>query len=466
MSNVSLNDRIDEHIENHFDEYVEDLRRLIAQPSVSATGEGVQECAQLLVELLDDYGFDETQVVESPGMPCVISKAYVGSDPDNDSPTMLIYGHFDTQPADEDAWDKPPFEPTIVDGPDGRPRIHARGAGDNKGNHFAHLCAVESLRDIDGVPLNIILFLDGEEESGSPHMEQIVRENKHLLEEADREFKTDGSIHESGRPLIKLGSRGLTTVKIRARGANRDLHSGHYGGSVPNPAWELIRVFDSMKDDDGYVTIEGFYDDVKEMTVEDRQALERIPVNEEQLKEDLDIDRFIPGPADSHLEGQMYYPTLNIAGFSAGYTGDGFKTVLPGEARAHVDMRLVVDQDADDIFEKFRRHIESHSSDLVDIEINQEGSRNPNRTPLDSPYLPAVTSAVEDAWGSEPIIYPSSGASGPHDVFEEVLGLQAIGMGYANADERQHSPHETMDLHCFKNGIRTSARVFRNLATT
>jgi acetylornithine deacetylase/succinyl-diaminopimelate desuccinylase-like protein len=464
MSDNSLLREVDEHIDDNFETYVEDLRRLIAQPSVSATGEGVRECAELLVELLDEYGFDESHIVESPGMPCVISRAYVNHDPDNEYPTMLIYGHFDTQPVDEDAWDNPPFEPTIIDGPDGRPRIHARGSGDNKGNHFAHLCAVRSLRAVDDIPLNIILFLDGEEESGSPHMEQIVTENKHLLEDADREFKTDGSIHESGRPMIKLGSRGLTTVKMSAEGANRDLHSGHFGGSVPNPAWELVRILDSMKDENGYVTIEGFYEDVKEMTEEDKKALEKIPEDDEQVKADLDIDHFIPGPADSHLEGQMYYPTLNIAGFSAGYTGDGFKTVLPHEAKVHIDMRLVVDQDADDIFEKFEQHVENHSSDLVDITVRQEGSRNPNRTPLDSKYIPAVTSAVEEAWGVEPIIYPSSGASGPHDVFEDVLGLQAVGMGYANADERQHSPEETMAIHCFQNGIHTSVRVFANFA--
>lgn len=455
---------LDERIENHFDEYVEDLRRLIAQPSVSATGEGVEECAELLSELLSEYGFDETHIVESPGMPCVISKAYVDHDPNNDLPTMLIYGHFDTQPVDEEQWDTPPFEPTIIEGPDGRPRIHARGAGDNKGNHFAHLCAVEAYRALDDIPLNITIFLDGEEESGSPHMEQIVTENKALLEDADREFKTDGSIHESGRPIIKLGSRGLVTVKMKARGANRDLHSGHYGGSVPNPAWELVHLFETMKAEDDGVAIEGFYDNVREITEEDRAALDDIPVDEEEVKEDLDIDQFVLGRAGSHLEGQMYYPTLNIAGFSAGYTGDGFKTVLPGEAKAHVDMRLVADQDAHDILDKFKRHVEDHCSDAVDIEIESHGTRNPNRTPLDSPYIPPVAEAVQDAWGVDPIIYPSSGASGPHDVFEDILGLQAVGMGYANADERQHSPDETMALHCFKNGIRTSTRVFNNLA--
>lgn len=456
-----MDSEVEKYISDHEEEFVEDLKRLIAQPSVSASGEGIEECTQLLEELCDRYGFNETHILESEGHPYVVSRAFVDDNPDNSFPTILIYGHYDTQPVNRDEWENPPFEPTVVEGPDGLPRIHARGAGDNKGNHFAHICAVRAYRETIGLPMNVTLFLDGEEEIGSPNIEAVVEQHADLLE-ADIHFGADGSIHESGRPVVKLGSRGILPIRITAKGANSSLHSGHWGGSVPSPVWEIVNILGSMKDEDGRITIEGFYDDVREITAEDREVLEEIPVSDEDVMQNLDIEGLAAGPGNSHLEKNLYYPTLNISGLSAGYTGDGFQNSVPNEARAQVDIRLVMDQTPDDIYEKFVNHVEERSTGLVDVEVERHASRSPDRAPLDTPLLEAVTTALEDVWGEKPIVYPTTGASGPSDVFFNLLGLPRVGVGYANSDEQQHTPNETMALHCFMNGIKSTAVVLEN----
>jgi len=221
-------------LERYDEAVLDDLRSLLAQPSISATGEGIDDCATLVRQSCLEYGFDEAEIVETPGRPAIIAHAFADGEASEDELTVLLYGHYDVQPATATEWESPPFEPTLRDGPDGEARLYARGAGDNKGQWFAHLCAVRALRETTGVPTDVTLLIEGEEESGSEHLEWLVRDRRDELD-ADVAFVADGPIDESGHPHVLLGSRGLLYVDIEATGANRDLHSGNFGGPIPNP---------------------------------------------------------------------------------------------------------------------------------------------------------------------------------------------------------------------------------------
>jgi len=452
-------DAVDRRAEEGFEDALADLERLLAQPSISATGEGVRECTALAASLCEAYGFDRTSTVETPGQPAVVAHADA---PAPDAPTVLLYGHYDVQPADPEEWTTPPFEPTRRPGPDGRERIYARGAGDNKGQWFAHLCAVRAWREAGELPTNVTLLLEGEEESGSPNLDALVERHTDTLA-ADLAFVADGPIDQSGRPHVLMGARGLLYVQIDARGPNRDLHSGNYGGPVPNPAWELVRLLASMRDGDGRVTIDGFYDDVRPVGERDREALAAMPFDPEATREDLDVEAFAAGPGESYLETLLYYPTLNVAGFTAGYGGEGAKTVLPSQAQVKLDMRLVADQEPDAVFERFREHVHRHATGTVRLEVTRHARMHPQRTPLDHPVREPVTDAVTDAWGVEPVLKPTLGGSLPTAAFERELGAPCVVVPYANSDENNHSPDENLAVDCFRNGVATTARLLATL---
>jgi acetylornithine deacetylase/succinyl-diaminopimelate desuccinylase-like protein len=464
------------YVDDHRERFREDLFELLAQPSVSATGEGVPECTALVEAACLEYGFDDVDVVQTAGQPAVLARAdadpdaTVGGDAgeaagDGESPTVLVYGHYDVQPADPDEWTSPPFEPTVRAGPDGRERVYARGAGDNKGQFFAHLAAVRALRATTGLPVDVVLLLEGEEESGSPHLGDVVRERAGDLE-ADLAYVADGPVDPSGRPHVLLGARGMVYVQVDAVGPNRDLHSGNYGGPVPNPAWELVRLAASMKDADGRVAIEGFYDDARPVTDRDREALDAMPFDADAVKADLDVDAFADGPGDSYLETLLYYPTLNIAGFTSGYGGEGTKTILPSRAQLKMDMRLVADQDPDDVVETFREHVDRHAAGTVDVEVTVHGTMAPQRTPLDHPVVDPMLAAVEAGFGEEPVLKPTLGGSLPTAVFADELNVPCVTVPYANEDEDNHSPDENLALANFEHGIATSVAVFRRLAAS
>ena len=450
------------YIDDHFETFLDDLFALLEQPSISATGEGVAECTALAEDLCESYGFDSTRTIETDGQPAIVAHAEADESP-TDAPTLLLYGHYDVQPVSPEEWTTPPFEPTIREGPDGRERIYARGAGDNKGQWFAHLCAIRALRETTGLASNVTLLLEGEEESGSPNLEAVVDANADELA-ADLAYVADGPIDASGRPHVLMGARGMLYVQLDVRGPNRDLHSGNYGGPVPNPAWECVRLLSSMKDDAGRVTIDGFYENVRPITDLDRDALDAMPFDAEAVKEELDIGGFAEGPGESYLEKLLYYPTLNVAGFTSGYGGEGTKTIVPSTAQVKLDMRLVADQDADDIYEKFRRHVEARASDAVAVEVSKLGTMAPQRTPLDHPVREPVVRAVEDGWETEPILKPTLGGSLPTAVFAEHLDAPVVVVPYANSDEDNHSPDENLALWCFENGIRTTVGLVSEFA--
>ena len=472
-------------LQNHDEEFLADLRTLLAQPSISATGEGIETCAAMVREYCLEYGFDDAEIVETPGRPAVIAHARgdvkleagaadaddssadtddSSADTDDgsaegakaaDRPTILLYGHYDVQPADPDEWTSPPFEPTIREGPNGTDRIYARGAGDNKGQWFAHLCAIRALRETTGLPVDVVLLVEGEEESGSEHLEWLVRERRAELA-ADLAFVADGPIDASGRPHVLLGARGLLYVDLEATGANVDLHSGNFGGPVPSPTTALIEALASVRDADGRVTIEGFYDDVRPLSDRDREILEAIPVDEDDIKTELGLSGLATDPGEGYVERLLTRPNFNVAGFQAGYGGEGMKTVLPSRATAKVDFRLVADQDPDAVFDSFAAHLHERMPPGVDLEIDRVAAMAPQRTPADSPVVEPVVRAVTDGW-EEPILKPALGGSVPTYVFADELGAPCVVVPYANADENNHAPDENIELSCFRAGCRTTA---------
>ena len=371
---------------------------------------------------------------------------------------LLLYGHYDVQPPDPlEAWTTPPFEPTIRDG-----RIYARGAGDNKGQHFAQILAIESLLACFGeLPCNVIVLLEGEEETGSPHIEQFIREHKHQLP-ADLVIISDGPVDASGRSRLEFGVRGVLTFELRARSANTDLHSGNWGGVVPNPLWTLVHLLGTMKSKNGDITIDGFYDNVDALTELERKALDNLPIDIEAVKRELELEYF-----DAPVERPFYdrlalYPTLTINGLHGGYGGPGSKTVLPHEAIAKCDIRLVESQTVDEIFAKVEAHVKRHAPD---VEFIRQHGMEPSKTLLDSPFTEPIFRAIAAAQGEEPLIVPAMGGSLPNYVFTKIMKLPTFLVPYANFDEANHAPNENIEVERFINGIKTGAAMLISLGS-
>jgi acetylornithine deacetylase/succinyl-diaminopimelate desuccinylase-like protein len=443
---------ISAYVDEHANSMLEQWITLCRQPSISAQNVGVKECAEMLTQMMRDDGI-ETQILPTAGQPVIVGKgeAVPGA------PTVLVYGHYDVQPVDPlEAWISPPFEPTIRDG-----RLWGRGTGDNKGQLLAQLLAYRAWKQIAGAPpLNITFIFEGEEESMSPHLAKFCRENRELLA-ADVVYTSDGPVHESGRYLISLGVRGVLTVELEATGANRDYHSGHGGNLLPNPAWELVHLLSTMRAPDGRILIDGFYDDVRPIQPAEREVIDELPLDLPEFLQRNQIGGLIAHPADNFFERFMLHPTLNINGFVSGYYGAGVKTIIPSKATVKIDMRLVVDQDADDIWTKFTRHVKQHAPNVV---ARRLGSMEPSRTPVAEPYVKVIARAVERATGERPYVSPSSGGSLPDYAFTRDLGLPLVKVPYANVDEANHAPNENMELSKYYGGIKISAHVYEALA--
>ena len=434
-----------ETIDQNRDGFIARLADYLRQPSISAHGIGMGEVADTLLDWLGRLGF-ESGLMPTPGWPMVLGRRL----DQPGKPTVLLYGHYDVQPPDPlEAWLSPPFEPTIRDG-----RIYARGAGDNKGQHFAQLLALETLLKVNGaLPCNVIVLLEGEEEVGSPHIAGFIRDNRTLLK-ADLVITSDGPVAENGRSTIEFGVRGVIGFELRARGANRDLHSGNYGGVAPNPLWTLVHLLSTMKNPAGEITIEGFYDHVLPPTELELEALRRLPVDEKAVKADLGLRHFDAPPDRSYYERLSCWPTLTINGLHGGYAGPGSKTVLPHEAFAKCDIRLVEAQTAEEIFAKVEAHVHRHAPE---VEFIRRGGMDPSKTPLDSPYAEPIRQGILLAQGEEPLLIPALGGSLPDYVFTKILGVPAFTVPYANADEANHAPNENLALWRFIMGIKTGA---------
>lgn len=440
------------HIDAQRDNFLRRLVDYVRHPSISAHNIGIREVADLLVATLGELGF-ETQQIATAGHPMVVARRL---DVEG-APTVLLYGHYDVQPPDPlDQWVSPPFEPTIRDG-----RVYARGVADNKGQHLAQILAIESLLKVRGrLPCNVIMMLEGEEEVGSPHIADFVREHRDLLK-ADLAVTADGPLHPSGRPTVKLGSRGVISFDLHVRHANRDVHSGNFGGVVPNPLWTLVHLLATMKDEVGEITIDGFNDAVQAPTPEEVQAAAQLPLDLDEIKRSLGLAHLDAPPGREYYERLCFRPTLTINGLHGGYGGPGSKTVLPHEAIAKCDIRLVAAQDAADILNKVKAHVQKYAPEVT--VISHGPGMQPSKTPITSKHMAPIRRALLAAHGVEPLIYPAGFGSLPGYAFTDILGIDAFVTPYGNADEANHAPNENLKLECFFNGIRTGAALLDEL---
>lgn len=440
-----------DHVEANRGAFVARVMDYVRHPSISAHNVGIREAASMLVDMLNAIGM-EAEAVLTRNHPMVIGRRKVSSN----KPTVLFYGHYDVQPPDPlELWESPPFEPTIRNG-----RIYARGIGDNKGQHFAQLLAIETHLAVHGdLPCNVIFLLEGEEEIGSPHMAEFVREHADRLK-ADLVITSDGPLHESGLPVLIFGARGVASFELRSKTASRDVHSGNFGGVVPNAIWKLVHLLSTMKNLAGEITIDGLVEPVMQATDAEREAVSKLPVNLDQTKAELGFSE-LDAPKDrAYFDRLMFHPTLTINGFHGGYGGPGSKTVLPCEALVKCDIRLVEPLTPEYVLEKVALHVARHAPD---VEFVPMGGMLPSKTPMDSPYAEPIRRGLLAARGVEPLLYPTLGASLPDYVFTKILGVPAFIVPYANADEANHAPNENLKIECFIDGIRSGSAIMAEL---
>jgi acetylornithine deacetylase/succinyl-diaminopimelate desuccinylase-like protein len=441
-------------VDSSRDQMIADLQKLVQQKSISSSGEGVTECAELLASMMRDVGID-SRVMPTDGLPVVFGEVKADRD---DAPTLLIYTHYDVQPADpEDAWDSPPWEGRLVGD-----RLIGRGATDAKGNLMAHIKAVQSLKATGEMPINIKFIFDGEEESGSPSLPAFVEQHRELLA-ADASLSFDGGFDAGNVPRINLGTSGLLFVQLRAQGGRHDLHSAR-ARLVPNPAWKLVWALNTMKDPSSRVLIDGFYDDVRPPTSRERELLEQAGWDDEEQRKSLGTEEFVGGVSGvDALEQLLFTPTCNIAGFASGYVGEGRKTLLPASAAVNVDFRLVSDQEPQDILQKLRNHLDRNG--FEDIEVEGESGIEPSRTDPDNPFVQVVVEAAKMVYQQEPTVRPTGDASGRQAVWlAGKLGIPGAGTAIGPPDWKGHAANEFMTVQHYLDGIKYAATIWTNWA--
>lgn len=449
---------VSEYIEANKDKFKEELFELLRIPSIStdsANKSDIEAAARYLLNQLDSLGLDRTEMFETEGNPIVYGELITG----DARPTVLVYGHYDVQPPDPiELWKTPPFEPEVRDG-----NIYARGASDDKGQSFTHVKALEAyVRSGVDFPVNIKFIFEGEEEIGSPHLVPFIKDHTDLLE-CDMVLISDTAMFAEDTPSITYGLRGLAYMEIEVTGPNRDLHSGVYGGAVENPANVLAEIIAKLKDAHGVVQIPGFYDKVTELSEEDRKAYQKLPFDEERYKEDLGLKALHGEKGYSTLERATARPSLDVNGIWGGYQGEGAKTVLPSKASAKVSMRLVPDQDPEEIARLFKQHVESLAPDTVSIKVTAHHGGHPAVTDLSFYGLKAAARAFREIYDKEPLFTREGGSIPIVADFQKVLGVQSILMGFGLNSDAIHSPNEKFALKDFYRGIHTSARFFELL---
>ena len=445
--------RVQHFIDANIATFQDELFDLLRIPSVSTDSrhrEDVRMAAAFLIGQLQEIGLDQVTLHETPGHPIITAEKIV----DEKKPTVLIYGHYDVQPSDpDDLWKTPPFEPTVIDG-----RVYARGASDDKGQSYTHLKAVQAYLHSDTeLPVNVKFILEGEEEIGSPNLVPFIKENKELLS-CDMVLISDTAMFGEDQPSITYGLRGLAYMEVYVTGPNRDLHSGIYGGAVENPANVLCEIISKLKNDEGVVQVEGFYDDVVPLTPEMRDAYSILPFDEEEYKQSLEL-KALHGEKDySALERASARPTLDVNGLWSGYQGEGAKTVLPAKAGAKVSMRLVPDQDPNQIAELFAKHVKSIAPPTVEVEVKAHHGGWPVVIDLNYYGLKAAAEAFRQIYNKE-VLFTREGGSIPIVAdFKKVLGVNSILMGFGITRDALHSPNESFSLKDFHRGIKTSAK--------
>jgi acetylornithine deacetylase/succinyl-diaminopimelate desuccinylase-like protein len=441
------------YIDAQADRYVEQLQRLLRQPSVAAQNVGMAETAEIVRTMLDSIGAEARLVDTRGGFPVVYGEIA------GQSPTRLsFYNHYDVQPAEPlSLWNSDPWAAEIRED-----RIWGRGVADNKGNIAARIAAIDAYRAVRGeLPLAVKFIIEGEEEIGSVHIGNFAADHPDLCR-ADACIWEFGGTDFGGRPQVHLGLKGICYVELRATGAPSDLHSS-VATSVPNPAWRLVWALASLKGPDERVTIPHFYDRVVPPTEAELAALDRMPDSEAERLEHYQLDEFLLGLSGRELRVRDYFePTCTISGFESGYTGQGSKTVLPSQAMAKVDMRLVLDQDPHEIFDLLRHHLDDQGFD--DIEMTLLGPEKPARTRLDAPIAQVVVETWRELTGIEPVVVPTSAGSGPwHEVCGQ-FGIDAATAGVGHARANAHAPNENIYVTDFIRGIKHICLIMERFA--
>jgi acetylornithine deacetylase/succinyl-diaminopimelate desuccinylase-like protein len=452
-------DKVVDYINVQRDRYIDELKELLAIPSISALpqhADDVRRCATWVSDEMRRVGLRNVRLVETGGHPVACGDWLDAPG----APTILFYGHYDVQPVDPiEQWESPPFEATIRDG-----EIYARGSADDKGQIFMHLKAVEAhLKQMARLPVNIKFLLEGEEEVGSAHLDDFIRANKSDLE-ADVVVISDSPMFERGVPSICYGLRGLAYFQIDLRGTKTDLHSGSFGGAVANPAFVLAQVLAQMKDKSGRVRIPGFYDDVRPLREEERAEFRRLPFNETRYRKELGAPRLFGEKGYTTLERVWARPTFEVNGLLAGWTGEGSKTVIPATAMAKVSMRLVPDQNPDKIADLFEAYLAKVAPSTVQLKLTRMHGGKPWMADFDNPFVQAAGRAIEKGFGKRPVFNREGGSIPVVSTFQAELGIPSVLFGVGLPDENAHAPNEKLDLGNFHNGIIASAYLYEEIA--
>ena len=447
-----------EYIDSNKENFINELLDLLRIPSVSADSkfkDDVRKAAEFIKEKLVAAGTDNAEICETEGHPIIYGEKIV----DPNLPTVLVYGHYDVQPADPyELWDSPPFEPVIKND-----KIYARGACDDKGQMYMHIKAFETMVKTGNLACNVKFMIEGEEEVGSDNLGIFVKENKEKLA-ADVILISDTAMISNENPSITVGLRGLSYLQVEVTGPNRDLHSGVYGGAVGNPINVLCNMISSLIDEKGHITIPGFYDKVAELTKAERKAMNEAPFDLEDYKSDLDIDDVRGEEGYTTLERVGIRPTLDVNGIWGGYIGEGAKTVLPSKAYAKVSMRLVPNQVSEEITKLFTEYFISIAPKSVKVKVTPHHGGEPAVTPTDSIAYQAASAAFEEAWGKTPIPSRDGGSIPIVSLFKDVLGLDTVLMGFGLDSDAIHSPNEHYGLFNYLKGIETITLFHKHFA--
>jgi len=444
-----------EFISNNKERFLNELIDLLKIPSVSADpsfSNDVNKTADEVAKRLTEAGADNVEICETAGYPIVYADKII----DTSLPTVLVYGHYDVQPADPiDLWDNPAFEPVVKTTeihPDGA--IFARGACDDKGQMYMHVKAFEAMMQADELPCNVKFMIEGEEEVGSSNLAVFVKNNHDKLK-ADVILVSDTGMLANDVPSVTTGLRGLSYVEVEVTGPNRDLHSGLYGGCVANPINALAKMIASLHDENNHITIPGFYDKVVDLSDEERAEMAKAPFSKEAYCKALDIDEVMGEAGYSTPERGSIRPTLDVNGIWGGYIGEGAKTVIASKAYAKISMRLVPDQDPEEITQLFLTHFNSIAPDGTKVDVTPHHGGEPAVTPIDSIGYKAASMAYEKTFGVKPIPVRSGGSIPIVAMFEQELGLKTILMGFGLDSDAIHSPNEHYGLFNYYRGIET-----------
>ena len=438
-----------EYQEKNKERFLDEMMDLLRIPSVSAKSEHKKDmmiCADAVKKNFLASGADKVEIMQTDGFPVVYAEKII----DKNKPTVLVYGHYDVQPAEPmELWQSGPFDPVIKNG-----KVYARGSADDKGQFYMHVKALETLVNTDTMSTNIKFLIEGEEEVGSPNLGKFVRENKEILR-ADVILISDSSMLSMENPSLDIGVRGLSYIEVEVTGPDRDLHSGTYGGAVANPITILAKMIASCHDENNHITIPGFYDDVAEVSAKERELLNKAPYDENEYKKEIGVNELWGEKGYTTNERTGIRPTLEVNGIWGGYSGEGAKTVLPSKATAKISARLVPNQSSEKMTKILIDYFLSIAPLSVTVKVFEHHGGEPYMTPIDSKGYKAASKAVEKTFGKIPIPVRGGGSIPICSILEKELGVKIIFMGFGLDSDNLHSPNEKYGIENFYKGIET-----------